>query len=258
MTGISFTNTLDGDARSKRAQRTHARFVNTAMVVTLLGAVSSDQLEDGRVVSGAGGQHDLVAMAHALEGARSIIGVRATRRSNRRTLSNIAWRYANATVPRQLRDIVVTEYGIADLRGKSDRDVVVAMLAIADAGFQPELLEAARRAGKVEPSFRLPRSGANRADTINAALAPAHRQGVLPDFPLGSEMSEIEQALAVPLTFLKSAGYGDLAGAFFAGLAPSVVSPTEQSALERLALTSPRTLRDRLLRAVLLGALRRG
>jgi acyl-CoA hydrolase len=258
MTAISFTNTLDGDPRSKRAQRTHARFVNTAMVATLLGAVSSDQLEDGRVVSGAGGQHDLVAMAHALEGARSIIGVRATRRSNRRTLSNIAWRYANATVPRQLRDIVVTEYGIADLRGKSDRDVIVAMLAIADASFQPELLAAARRVGKVEPSFSLPRSGTNRADTINAALAPARRQGVLPDFPLGSEMSEIEQALAAPLTFLKSAGYGDLARTLFKGLAPSVVSPMEQSALARLALTSPRALRDRLLRALLLGALRRG
>jgi acyl-CoA hydrolase len=258
MAAISFTNTLEGDARTKRAQRTHARFVNTAMVATLLGAVSSDQLEDGRVVSGAGGQHDLVAMAHALEGARSIIGVRATRRSNRRTVSNIAWRYANATVPRQLRDIVVTEYGIADLRGKSDRDVIVAMLAIADASFQPGLLAAARRAGKVEPSLRLPRPASNRADTIEAALAPARREGVLPDFPLGSEMSEIEQALAAPLTFLKAAGYGDLTRTLLAGLAPSVVSPLEQSALDRLALAAPVTLRDRLLRAVLLGALRRG
>jgi acyl-CoA hydrolase len=257
MTAISFTNTLDGDARSKRAQRTHARFVNTAMVVTLLGAVSSDQLEDGRVVSGAGGQHDLVAMAHTLEGARSIIGVRATRRSDRRTVSNIAWRYANATVPRQLRDIVVSEYGIADLRGKSDRDVIVAMLAIADASFQPQLLAAARGAGKVEPSYQLPRSGSNRADAINAALAPARRAGLLPEFPLGSEMSEVEQALAAPLTFLKSAGYGDLARAFCAGLAPAAVSPREQSALERLALATPVTVRDRLLRGLLLGALRR-
>jgi acyl-CoA hydrolase len=196
MTAISFTNTLDGDAHSKRAQRTHARFVNTAMVATLLGAVSSDQLEDGRVVSGAGGQHDLVAMAHTLEGARSIIGVRATRRSNRRTVSNIVWRYANATVPRQLRDIVVSEYGIADLRGKSDREVVVAMLAIADASFQPELLAAARRAGKVEPSFRLPHSGSNRADAINAALAPARREGVLPAFPLGSEVGRLRRTSA--------------------------------------------------------------
>ena len=137
MTGISFTNTLTGDEAAKRAQRRDARFVNTAMVATLLGAVSSDQLEDGRVVSGAGGQHDLVAMAHALDGARSIIGLRSTRRQDRRTVSNIVWRYANATVPRTLRDIVVTEYGIADLRGKSDRDVIVEMLDVADSAFQP-------------------------------------------------------------------------------------------------------------------------
>src|SRR6185503_18848969 len=103
MTGISFTNTLAGHEATKRAQRRDARFVNTAMVATLLGAVSSDQLEGGR----------------------SIIGLRSTRRQNRRTVSNIVWRYANATVPRTLRDIVVTEYGIADLRGKSDRDVIV-------------------------------------------------------------------------------------------------------------------------------------
>ena len=210
MTAISFTNTLDGDAAAKRAQRVHARFVNTAMVVTLLGAVSSDQLEDGRVVSGAGGQHDLVAMAHALEGARSIIGVRATRSVNRRTASNIVWRYANATVPRQLRDIVVTEYGIADLRGKSDRDVVVADARRGRRRLPAGADEAARNAGKLEPSFSLPDTARNRVERIEAALAPARRDGLLPAFPLGSEMTEVEQTLAGRLTFLKSAGYGDL------------------------------------------------
>ena len=128
----------------------------TAMVATLMGALSSDQLEDGRVISGAGGQHDLIAMAHALDGARSIVGVRSTRRQDRRTVSNIVWRYANATVPRTLRDIVVTEYGIADLRGKSDRDTIVEMLGIADSAFQAGLVKAAQRAGKLEGSFALP------------------------------------------------------------------------------------------------------
>ncbi len=258
MTAISFTNTLDGDAEAKRAQRAHARFVNTAMVVTLLGAVSSDQLDDGRVVSGAGGQHDLVGVAHALEGARSIIGVRSTRRSNRRTASNIVWRYANATVPRQLRDIVVTEYGIADLRGKSDRDVVAAMLGVADSSFQPGLIDQARHAGKLESSFKLPNAGFNRAERIEAALAPARRDGLLPAFPLGTEMTEVEQTLAGRLTFLKSAGYADLIGTLVAGLARTPASPQENAALARLGLQSPGSLRDRALRAVVLGALRRG
>ena len=79
MTAISFTNTLDGDSGRKRADRRYARFINTAMTATLLGAVSSDTLEDGRVVSGVGGQHDLVAMAHQLEDARAIIAVRSRR-----------------------------------------------------------------------------------------------------------------------------------------------------------------------------------
>jgi acyl-CoA hydrolase len=258
MTGISFTNTLGGDQAAKRAQRAHARFVNTAMVATLLGAVSSDQLEDGRVVSGVGGQHDLVAMAHALEGARAIIGLRSTRRSNRRTVSNIVWRYANATVPRQLRDIVVTEYGIADLRGRSDRDVIAAMLEVADSAFQPGLMEAARGAGKLERGYRLPeRARGNLGERIEAALAPARRDGLLPQFPLGTEMTETEQALAGRLTFLKSAGYGDLARTLLAGLGGQA-APGERAALERLALASAATLRDRAVRALVSGALRRG
>ena len=161
-------------------------------------------------------------------------------------------------MPRQLRDIVVTEYGSADLRGKSDRDVVVAMLAVADSGFQPGLLEEARRAGKVEPTFTLPNPTSNRADNIEAALAPARRDGLLPAFPLGTEMTEVEQTLAGRLTFLKSAGYGDLVRTLFAGLARRPASAREQAALDRLALLSPASLRDRALRAVVLGALRRG
>jgi acyl-CoA hydrolase len=258
MTGISFTNTLVGDEARKREQRRDARFINTAMVATLLGAVSSDQLEDGRVISGAGGQHDLVAMAHALEGARSIIGLRSTRRQDRRTVSNIVWRYANTTVPRQLRDIVVTEYGIADLRGKSDRDVIVEMLKVADGAFQPDLIEAAKRAGKLERSFeRMPARAGNRPERIAAALAPARRDGLLPAFPLGTEMTEIEQALAGSLTSLKSAGYADLMRMLWAGVARSF-EVSERSALERMSLASAATMRERAMRALVLGALRRG
>src|SRR5262249_54540797 len=132
MTAISHTNTLRDDPIRKRAERPHARFINTALTVTLLGAVSSDTLQDGRVISGVGGQHDLVAMVHELADARAIIAVRSTRHRGRQTRSNIAWSYGNATVPRSLRDVVVSEYGIADVRGKSDRDTIAAIVALAD------------------------------------------------------------------------------------------------------------------------------
>jgi len=52
----SFVNQLDGADRAlKIAQRAHGRFINSSMMVTLLGAAVSDGLADGRVVSGVGG-----------------------------------------------------------------------------------------------------------------------------------------------------------------------------------------------------------
>jgi hypothetical protein len=228
------------------------------MTATLLGAVSSDALESGRVVSGVGGQHDLVSMAHELEGARSIIAVRSTRRQDRRTASNVLWSYGNATVPRQLRDVIVTEYGIADLKGKSDRDTVAAMLAVADSAFQPRLQAQARRAGKLEPGFALPAHAAGNAPArIEAALGPARRDGLLPAFPLGSDMTEVEQALIGPLQALKGAGYGELLRMAAAGIIGQPAGEGEHAALERLNLDAPVTLADRAWRMLVAGAMRR-
>src|SRR5580698_3946345 len=81
MTGISFVNEIYGDEDKKRRARVKARFLNDAMMATLLGDVVSDALDDGRVVSGVGGQYNFVAQSFALKDARSIIIVRATRQA---------------------------------------------------------------------------------------------------------------------------------------------------------------------------------
>jgi acyl-CoA hydrolase len=70
-------------------------------------------------------------MAHSLPEARSILALRSTREKNSKIASNILWNYGNTTIPRHLRDIVVTEYGVADLRGLSDQDSIAAVLNIA-------------------------------------------------------------------------------------------------------------------------------
>ena len=62
-----------GDEGLERLQRRDARFFNSCMMATALGAAVSDALEDGRVVSGVGGQYNFVAMAHALPDARSVL-----------------------------------------------------------------------------------------------------------------------------------------------------------------------------------------
>ena len=258
MTGISYTNTLRGDTVRKMADRVDARFVNTAMTATLLGAVSSDALDDGRVVSGVGGQHDLVAMAHELPGARSIIAVRSTRRHGRRSASNLVWSYGNATVPRSLRDIIVTEYGIADAKGRSDRNTIAALLSVTDGAFQPRLQAQAQDAGKLERTFSLPSHAAsNRPERITEALGSARREGLLPAFPLGSDMDETEQSLIGPLMLLKNADYGDLLRTVVAGLPAKGGGPTEAACLGRLSLAAPTGLREQALRVLVRGALRR-
>src|SRR5947207_5145907 len=149
MTGISYVNELYGEEELKRLQRKSARFVNTGLFVTLTGAIASDGLEDGRVLSGVGGQYNFVAMAHELEGGRSIMMIRSTKEHDGKLRSNIRWNYGHVTIPRHLRDLVVTEYGIADLRGRSDEDVIISLLEIAVSLFQDALLKEAKRAGKI-------------------------------------------------------------------------------------------------------------
>jgi acyl-CoA hydrolase len=256
MAAISWVNELYGDEAAKRAARVKARFVNNAMMATLLGAVVSDGLDDGRVVSGVGGQYNFVAQSFALEDARSIIALRATRSGQARTTSNIRWSYGHTTIPRHLRDLVVTEYGIADLRGKSDRDVVVAMLAITDSRFQDELLRHAKDAGKLERGFELPRECRdNTPERIARALAPLREQGLLPMFPFGSDFTPAEQRLMPALRRLGRASPWRLAAlaqrGFFAGTPPAEA----KECLERMGLARPSGLTERLYSALVRGAL---
>ena len=84
MTAVSYTNELYGDEAAKRRARVDARFVNNAMMATLMGAAISDGLDNGQVVSGVGGQYNFVAQAFALDGARSILTLESTRRERAR------------------------------------------------------------------------------------------------------------------------------------------------------------------------------
>jgi acyl-CoA hydrolase len=255
MTAVSFTNALYGDEAAKRAARVKARFVNSAMMATLLGAVVSDGLEDGRVVSGVGGQYNFVEQAFALEGARSIIALNATRASGGRVTSNIRWIYGHETIPRHLRDIVVSEYGVADLRGKSDMEVIAAMLKIADSRFQPELMRAAKDAGKLPREYQIPAAHRdNTPERIVLALGPLRERGLLPPFPFGTDFTLTEQRLIPALEILKNASPMALAALAAKGLLARTGDP---EAFARVGLDQPRTFADRAYRVLLRAALER-
>lgn len=253
MVPVAFVNDLHGEEDRKRAARKGARFVNTAMMATLTGAVISDGLEDGRVVSGVGGQYNFVAQAFALEDARSVITLRATRHKDGETMSNIVWSYGHTTIPRHLRDIVVTEYGVADLRGKTDGEVVAAMLCIADSRFQEELLAKAKKAGKIAGSYEIPeRHRHNTPAHVRKGLADAQKKGLLPLFPFGTDFSDVEQELMPALGRLRNAGRGELIGLALRG-GPETAAA--RACLERMGFAAPSRLKERIYRRLILAAM---
>lgn len=254
---ISFVNHLYGDEAIKREQRQHARFINSAFSVTLIGAGIADQLEDGRVLSGVGGQYNFVAQAHELINARSILLVRASRDSGGETTSNIIWSYGHTTIPRHLRDMVVTEYGIADLRSKTDADCIKAMLNIADSRFQDDLLAEAKAHGKIESAYQIPEAFKhNFPERLQTIYKKYYAEGFFPDFPLGSDFNETEKDLIKALAWLKA----HVKPAKFFDLAKNLkVSEKEEKKFEphlkRMDLLSPSVLKERVYKQLVLAAL---
>jgi len=260
MCGVSFVNQLDGADRAlKIAQRAHGRFINSSMMVTLLGAAVSDGLADGRVVSGVGGQYNFVAMAHALPQARSILTLRSTRARNSTLTSNILWSYGSTTIPRHLRDIVVTEYGVADLRGLSDQDVIAAMLNIADSRFQEGLKREAQAAGKLRHDYRIPDMHRNNTPrALEERFILARARGLFSEFPFGSDFTGEEIVLAKALARLQERTAGGwprvkalLGAVTFRGI-PSAIRPY----LDRMSLSAPQTRQEWLWQRLLVQELR--
>jgi acyl-CoA hydrolase len=248
MCGVSFVNQLDGaDQALKIAQRRHGRFLNSTMMMTLLGAAVSDGLADGRVVSGVGGQYNFVAMAHSLPDARSILTLRSTREKDSKVSSNLLWNYGNTTIPRHLRDIVVTEYGVADLRGLSDQDAIAAVLNIADSRFQEGLKREAQAAGKLRSDYRIPELHRNNTPRVlEERFILARARGLFSEFPFGTDLTHEEIVLAKALGNLKARTAGawprvkalSVAATSFG--TPSVVKPY----LRRMSLNAPKTRQE--------------
>lgn len=252
MTAIGFINQLYGQDRLARAQRRDARFINTCMMMTLMGAAVSDGLENGRLVSGVGGQYNFVSMAHALPDARSVMLLRATRQSGGETVSNIIWNYGHTTIPRHLRDIVITEYGIADLRGQSDNEVIKRLLAITDSRFQHALMVQAKDAGKLSHDYYIPESQMNNLpETLKSRLGAS--QDLLPDFPFGTDFTNEELEIVKILQRMKESSEHPLQmiKALFSSLSDEKQVP--EAWLERMQLDNPDNWKQKLLRQLFIG-----
>lgn len=111
--------------------------VNSTLQMDLSGACNSEHLL-GQQYSGSGGQLDFVRGATASKGGKSIIACPATARNG--AVSRIVPTLDGpVTTPRTDTQIVVTEYGWADLTGKSLRQRAEAMIGLAHPAFRDQL-----------------------------------------------------------------------------------------------------------------------
>ena len=259
MTPVSNVNQLYGGEELKTLQRKDGRFMNTCLMSTLNGAAVSDGLDNGKVVSGVGGQYNFVAMAHALPDGRSIMMLRSTRSSGGETVSNIVWNYGHITIPRILRDIVVTEYGIAQLRGKPDKDVMAELLNITDSRFQDELLAKAKEAGKIPEDYEIPEQYRNNLpQSISEPLVKYKKEELFPPFPFGHDFTEEELVLGKILKKLKGAGKAAKAGGVFMALKNEKIPKKAMRYIERIGLAEPKNLQEKVIQKLIIAELDAG
>jgi acyl-CoA hydrolase len=255
MCGVEKINQLDFNPRLYQAQRRRARFINTGLNVSLQGAVASDTLESGQVVSGVGGQYNFVAMAHQLSDGRSILMIRSTRMEKGKARSNIVNNFASCTIPRHLRDIVITEYGIADLRSKTDEEVVKALINIADSRFQSDLLRSAKAAGKLAADYQIPAAyRENSAARIRRDVAWAQSRKMMPSYPFGCDFSDDELRAAKALKTLASLPWWQTV---LLALKPEHRSAAARNVLLSLGLNTVSGLKDRLLQRLISAVIKR-
>lgn len=124
----------------------HMICINGALSIDLLGQVVADRLP-GKQYSGIGGHEDFAAGPGLEVSDRSVVCLPSTAEVGGRRISRIAATLepgACVTTPRHQVDLVVTEWGAAELRGRGDRERAEALAAIAHPDFRDELQAEAR------------------------------------------------------------------------------------------------------------------
>ncbi len=130
--------------------------INTALEIDLTGQVCSDSIGH-QFYSGIGGQVDFIRGAARSPGGKAIIALPSTARGG--AVSRIVPQLspgAGVVTTRASARYVVTEWGYADLFGKTIRERAMALINIAHPKFRKELLDAARRLHYVWPDQIIP------------------------------------------------------------------------------------------------------
>lgn len=120
--------------------------INGALAVDLAGQVAADTL-GGAQFSGVGGHEDFVEGTGGSLENRSLVCLRSTATTNGQRVSRIRPALGPeqlVTTPRHQVDVVITEFGAAELLGRTTAERAEALTAIAHPDFRDELARAAR------------------------------------------------------------------------------------------------------------------
>ncbi len=123
--------------------------INATTEVDFLGQCASETI-GGRYWSGSGGQADFARGATYSEGGQGFIVLRSTTSDG--TFSRIRPHLTSGSAVTTLKntvDKVVTEFGVADLRGRSIRERTRALIAVAHPRFRDELERSAQEMGYI-------------------------------------------------------------------------------------------------------------
>jgi len=126
------------------AKNSRVTSINSALQIDLSGQVCADSIGH-KIYSGVGGQVDFVVGATWSDEGRSIIALPSTARDGAlsRLVTHLEWGAGVVTTRAQV-DYVVTEYGVAELRGRSLEERARALIAIAHPDFREQLSREAR------------------------------------------------------------------------------------------------------------------
>ena len=119
--------------------------INSAVSVDFAGQIAAESIGP-RVISGAGGQTAFAIGSFLSDGGRSISVMTSTTGGGK--VSRITPMLAEGTVvtvPRTISDYVITEYGIAHLKGKTQRQRSLELIGIAHPDFREELKKEAEK-----------------------------------------------------------------------------------------------------------------
>ncbi len=136
---VTYTNHPTNIARNDRMIS-----INAALEIDLLGQVNAESL-GGFQFSGAGGQLDFVRGAYDSQDGKSILAFHST--ASKGSVSRVVPVLPEGTVvttPRSDVHYVVTEFGVANLKGKSVKERALAIIELAHPDYREELLRAAR------------------------------------------------------------------------------------------------------------------